>query len=405
MIKIGRSVCVIIGLFFVVISCNTTDQIDDKYTVKLDSIREIYIPDKRLDVWNLEIEKKDNELILKGETSSMKGFEILDEEFGIRFPEIRIAVETLPDKNLKGKTYGIINVSVGNMRSAPKHSAELVTQTLFGTPVIIFKEENDGWYLIQTPDRYLGWIDSKGVALKTKEELDSWKKHRKFLYLPQYGFAYEQADAGSVPVSDLATGNLLSVLDSVADFYKVLYPDDRVGFVKQTECQSVAEWLPKADIKVEALLKTALKFRGIPYLWGGTSSKSIDCSGFTKTVFFMHGIVLQRDASQQILYGDLVDTSEGYESLQPGDLLFFGRRATEDLKEKVTHVGIYIGDTEIIHASGLVRINSVDKSRPNYTEHYVNNFIRAKRVINKVGTSGIERVSDNEFYKLIISEL
>ena len=70
----------------------------------------------------------------------------------------------LPDSTLGTKKFGIINLSVANIRSEPKHPAELATQAMLGTCVNVLKEEN-GWYLIQTPDKYISWVDDDGIAL------------------------------------------------------------------------------------------------------------------------------------------------------------------------------------------------------------------------------------------------
>jgi cell wall-associated NlpC family hydrolase len=80
--------------------------------------------------------------------------------------------------------------------------------------------------------------------------------------------------------------------------------------------------------------------------------------------------------------GDLVDTSKGWESLRPGDLLFFGRPASATTTERVTHVGIWIGNNQFIHASGNVRVASFDKAAPNYDEFNLKRFLRAKRILN-----------------------
>ena len=98
----------------------------------------------------------------------------------------------------------------------------------------------------------------------------------------------------------------------------------------------------------DALVKTAKKFNGIPYLWGGFSSKAIDCSGFTSNIYFLNGIILQRDASQQIKFGKEITSNYEYTNLLKGDLLFFGRKANDSVPEKVIHVGMYIGDSEFI---------------------------------------------------------
>ena len=136
---------------------------------------------------------------------------------------------------------------------------------------------------------------------------------------------------------------------------------------------------------------------GVPYLWGGTSGKLMDCSGFTRTVFLLNGIYLPRDASQQVNVGNLVDTKDGFSNLKPGDLLFFGRKATPTSKERITHVGIYIGNEEFIHESGMVQINSFDKSKKNYSHFRYTQFVKAKRIINSAGKNGVHLLKNVQY--------
>ena len=189
----------------------------------------------------------------------------------------------------------------------------------------------------------------------------------------------------SQTVSDLVAGNLLKIMGEDSDFYLVNYPDGRVAYVKKDEAKLFTEWYNALNPNGETILKTAYRFMGIPYLWGGTSTKGMDCSGFTKTVYYLNGIVLQRDASQQVNTGELVDTKDGWQNLQPGDLLFFGRKADENRKERVTHVAIYIGDGDFIHAAGRVKINSFNPEKPYYSDYRKSGFIRAKRILTSVG--------------------
>ena len=287
------------------------------------------------------------------------------------------------------------------MRSNPRHSAEIATQALLGTPIKILKREGD-WYLVQTPNKYIAWVDAPALVKIGSEELKNYKHSEKVVYTNQYGFSYSEPNERSQVVSDLVIGCILPITDDNAGFFKVSFPDNREAWVKKDEVEDADEVFDRI-IEDEELIETAKKFVGIPYLWGGTSSKGLDCSGFTSTIYLINGTVLQRDASQQTKYGEEITTDYDYTKLQVGDLLFYGRKASDSLSERVTHVAMYIGDTEFIHASGRVRINSMDSTRENFIPQYVPRFVRATRVKGVANKLGIERIADNDFYKEILN--
>ena len=103
----------------------------------------------------------------------------------------------------------------------------------------------------------------------------------------------------------------------------------------------------------------------------------------TKTIYFLNGMVIPRDASQQVRTGKQTDEDKNFENLEVGDLLFFGRQATDLTAEKVVHVGMWIGNQEFIHSSGRVRISSFDKETDNYDEYNLNRYLRSKRILKK----------------------
>lgn len=229
------------------------------------------------------------------------------------------------------------------------------------------------------------------------------KNRKKYCIKNQHGFAYAKADEKSAIEFDLILAGLIGISGEENDFFKVELPDGREGFVKKEECVSLDIW-HKKSLTAEDVLNTAHKFKGVPYLWGGTSARMVDCSGFVKSAYYYHGMILQRDASQQTFYGELIDTESGYGNLQAGDLVFFGRKATQEQKESVTHVGLCLDNEEFIHASGKVRINSLNRKSENYTEYYETAFVRARRIIGNADGKGIEWIVDNDFYKEILPE-
>ena len=163
----------------------------------------------------------------------------------------------------------------------------------------------------------------------------------------------------------------------VAMAFHRLYPDVQVRFSYNVSraifCQSLTPGFNMSRAtepikrEVEKIIAEAEKLVGVPYLWGGMSASGLDCSGLVRLCYLMHGILLPRNASQQISCGDKVPS--GIENLRRGDLVFFGTPATENRKQRVTHVGIYLGNNHIIHASQVVRINSLLPSDADYYEN------------------------------------
>ncbi|MBU0474692.1 MAG: C40 family peptidase [Bacteroidetes bacterium] len=362
----------------------------------IDEIKLEYAPDKRVALFDISYKNNDSGFILAGETTELLAKDELLKKLELAKISVQDSIKLLPDAELKDKVYGIIYNSVANLRATPTHSAELVTQAILGTPVRVLKQE-DGFYLIQTPDKYIAWVDD-GLERMTKAEYISWYNADKIIYTKEYGFSYSEPDEKSERVSDLVLANIIEKIGEQGKFTKVKYPNGVEAFVLTSETADYKTWLENAYPTKENIVETAKLFKGNPYMWGGTSAKALDCSGFTKTVFFQHGVILDRDASQQVHKGILVDTENGFDKLETGDLLFFGRKARDGKREKVTHVGIYLKDNEYIHEAGQVKYNSFNKSASNFSEHRLNGFIRARRIITSVGENGIELVKDNKFY-------
>lgn len=368
-------------LFFYILSLTGCMNNDIQEIQSLISqIEATFVPDSRVDQFNISISKNGNDYILNGETTLRSAKQALTDSLSNRDISFTDDIEVLPSSELGNQIYGLVNNSVSNIRSEPKHSAQLATQALLGMPLQVLKEKS-GWYYVRTPDDYLSWVDGGGIQLMDKVAYEKWKSSQKIIYQNTYGFSFAKPSEAAEKVTDLVAGNILELLESSGSFYKVSYPDGRIAFVPKKDAIKLDQWKDQLKTDQGSLVRTAKTMMGIPYLWGGTSTKGVDCSGFTKTVFFMNGMIIPRDASQQVNAGVLVDTTQQWESLEVGDLLFFGTPATDNKKQRVVHVGMWIGDKQFIHSSRHVRISSVDPDLPNYDEYNVNRYLQARRYL------------------------
>ncbi|MGF1636793.1 MAG: NlpC/P60 family protein [Cyclobacteriaceae bacterium] len=235
-------------------------------------------------------------------------------------------------------TYGICRLAIVPVRSEAKHSAEQISQLLFGDHYEIIDTTKDGkWLKIQIFfDGYIGWIDKN-------QHTEIPHEHFELLNHVEYKICTD-AVAGILykkKLINIVIGSILPI--SSSELFDV-----HEQFAFNGESKNIGQ---KSNF--EYLKNIALKYRNAPYAWGGKSPFGIDCSGFSQQVFKICGYKLKRDAKDQFLQGDQI---ENLEKSQPGDLAFFNNESG-----KITHVGILLENGEIIHASGSVRIDTLDE--------------------------------------------
>lgn len=350
------------------------------------------VPDKRTGILDLTFyDTLSSRLILLGETDQPEAKAHIISWLTENSFSVVDSVRILPDSVVGKKKWALSCLSVSNLRYIPDHAAELVSQVVMGTPLKIL-DLKDKWYRIQTPEGYIGWMDASGLTLLTLQELTRWKDAKRMVYNRMNGYAYLEPDIKSPVVSDLVLCNIFETETEVKNFFQVLLPDGRKCYVLKEECRTYNAWISQTT-DAQALIAVALRMMGTPYLWGGTSGKAVDCSGFIKMIYYASGVILARDASQQARFGTPVDISNP-ENLQPGDLLFFGRSP-----QRISHVGLYLGNDEFIHSSGRVHISSINPDSPKYVK--TRNFVAARRIIGNVSSEGIDKVEKHQWYNLI----
>jgi len=369
-------------LFIFLLSC-TNSKTYESISLKIDLLNDKHAPDARVAVWNIDVNDKKTPIELVGETNLIDAKKELIEYLKSEDISFDDNIILLPNHDFK---YGIINNSVANLRKNPSHSSELVSQTILGTGVSILKKEGE-WYLIQTPDKYISWIDHGGIVPMSKEKYDNYFASDVGVFTRPYGFSYETKKKNRV-VSDLVLGSALKIVKIGSKHTKYKYPDGRTAWIENRLMNSISS-IRGMNYSIQNLLENAHSLIGVPYLWGGTSSKGFDCSGYTKSVYLMNGYILPRDASQQVKEGILVDDSRNWNLLEAGDLMFFGYY--KDDKLRIDHVSIWLGDGYFIQSSKNVRISSVYSDNSNFDDYHMAKYIESRRIIG-FNTEGIKKL-------------
>lgn len=284
------------------------------------------------------------------------------------------------------KRWAVVELSGIYMRIAPDYESALETQELMGTIVEVVGEKGY-WREIISPQPYKAWCTEKGIVEMSEQEIEAYKAAPKCIYKELYGHIYEQPSSKSATICDLTGGDIMRIVGDARKrgWTKVMLPSGKTGWVPSADIrthegfQSIAKGEGNSesisDALMEDIIAEAFKLKGVPYLWGGMTAKGVDCSGLVRICYLMNGILLPRNASQMVHCGDEVSL----DSMQRGDLVFFGTPAKDGAKQRVTHVGIYLGNGRIIHSSHMVRVNSLNPDQPDYYEN-AHKLIAARRL-------------------------
>ncbi len=346
------------------------------------------------------------------------------------------------------RRWGIIDFSVSYLRQSPDYESALETQELMGTPVEIVGEQGY-WLQARTPQPYTAWCTDKGVHEVDETGIEEWTSARRYIVVSPHSAVYSERTSRSDVVCDLVEGDIVrAVLGKPQPkahpqglpvrrngWAKVETPSGRAGWVKTSDIRDFRKWASESAATEKTVVETAMRFVGTPYLWGGMSPNGFDCSGLVRFAYFMNGLLLPRNANQMAFCGRPVpvfgcqaeepgDGSEGHlagiheeehraehpkeqyqfcaDSLRAGDLLFFGKRGTDGTPDRITHVGLYIGDGRMIHSSHLVRVNSLVPGEADYYEN-ARRLLSAVRIIghedeSRDGRFKAERTSDSIYY-------
>lgn len=229
--------------------------------------------------------------------------------------------------------YAVIAVPAAPLRRKPGQRKEMVNQLLFGEFVKVIREKAGLWVKVKSlHDDYEGWLTASLLRPVSKEMA---RQRIRFVVTDQLGQLLLGENRMFVPGG--------ASLPQFKDGQGLLgeEPYTFSGFYRDRD-----EQVPDAVL----VCQLARGWLNAPYLWGGRTLLGVDCSGFVQVIFKMAGIDLPRDAWQQAQMGQVV---KKLADAKAGDLAFF------DNREDIVHTGILLGNHEIIHAQGKVRIDDI----------------------------------------------
>jgi cell wall-associated NlpC family hydrolase len=257
----------------------------------------------------------------------------------------------------------VVNEAVGEIRREPSHAAEQVSQAVLATPLAVLGERDHGrWLRVECPDGYRGWIRTWSVVSLSSRDVSAYRSGPAVEVDALVARIHEGPSSVSAGIREAPLGVRLKRLGKSGRWIRVLLPDGQKGYLHAgkllVDRQSLRARTRSRDIP--SVARTARRFLGCPYQWGGVTAKGIDCSGLIQTAFRLHGVILPRDSRDQFRWAkreSFIYRDPG--AIQFGHLLFFGEGDA-----RISHVAMSLGNNEFIHARGRVRLNSLHPDQP-----------------------------------------
>ena len=252
--------------------------------------------------------------------------------------------------------FAINHCTVTPVRQEPSEGSEQLTQLLFGEVCEVLDRLPRWTKIRSTLDGQEGWVDFKMVTL-TSEPSEQ-------LALRVLNAPVVAAPMAAATPMDGGVDLLLTLGTRLPNYSHGTFEVLGQQYLIDPTCVSTAQRstgeadLQQSDLQRSDLATIAQSLLNAPYLWGGKNLMGMDCSGFTQVVYAAMGVNLLRNAREQMTQGELVPSLA---EAQPGDLAFFDHADRDPKATNISHVGMLLSPTEIIHCSGCVHIDTIDE--------------------------------------------
>lgn len=325
----------------------------NEYDDYIHEIRAAHRLDKRSAILDLRVDKRGSSLVVVGVTTVPAAVDDLIEKLTAHKTRryIKDEVVRLPDASVGSDSHALVRAALAPVYGDPALPAPQITQALLGERIDPLARSG-AWVRVRLEDGYIGWMHSGYLQFGSDEWAHAWE--RGTYGEPVVSLGADLLDEAGRVFARLPWG--ARVVRLGPDQYEL--PDGRRGTIGAGEVVDVdrlADWFPARG---DSVTRTARRWIGAPYLWGGVTMSGVDCSGLVQAVFWLHGIALPRDSDQQSRTGEKIEVAKDFANLIPGDLLFFS-----ETPARVSHVAISLGGAHIVHSAltnGGVEVNDLN---------------------------------------------
>ena len=311
------------------------------------AVRSEFVPDPRVDVFEFRTRRENGRAAVQSVTSVPSAAEAFRERLARNGVKADVRVRVLPDPSLAPRNEALVRAPIAPLYRRPTMNSTQLSQYVMGSRLTLLSRRGLFWR-VRGEDRHVGWVHHGYLVRGDAEWALGWE--RASSGDPVVSLGAEVHDEADRTFARLPWG--ARVIQPTPG--RILLPDGRSGRIGSGEVVAVDRLWDRFPARGESVTRTARRWLGAPYLWGGVTPNGVDCSGFVQSVYWFHGVALPRDSDMQARVGAEIEEAD---ELRPGDLVFFAEHG------RVNHVALSLGGPHIIHASasnGGVDLNDLE---------------------------------------------